>query len=60
MVEAWIRLRCPSCERSWQAAPTALPAPDAGFECDDCGEARTTAQFMRAQRDLEIVQEFSG
>jgi rRNA maturation endonuclease Nob1 len=60
MVEAWIQLRCPSCERIWEASPTDLPAPDDGFECASCGETRTTAQFMKDQRDLEILKQFAG
>lgn len=60
MVEAWIQLRCPSCEQAWQSSPTELPAPDASFSCSACGEARTTAQFMKDQRDLEILKEFAG
>ena len=60
MVEAWIQLRCPSCDRSWEASPTSLPDPDVSYECDGCGEARTTAQFMQAKRDLEILQQFAG
>ncbi|MDZ7701360.1 MAG: hypothetical protein U5J98_04445 [Halobacteriales archaeon] len=60
MVEAWIQLRCPSCERLWESAPTELPPPTGSFECEGCGEARSTAQFMKDQRDLEILQQFAG
>ncbi len=59
MVEAWIQLRCPSCDQSWEASPTGLPEADAELRCDACGEARTTAQFMQAKRDLEILQQFA-
>jgi hypothetical protein len=59
MVEAWIQLRCPSCEQAWQSSPTELPPADASFSCSACGEARTTAQFMKDQRDLEILKEFA-
>ena len=59
MVEAWIQLRCPGCERTWESSPTALPAPGAAFECERCGEARTTSQFMKDQRDLEILKQFA-
>lgn len=58
MVEAWIQLRCPACEQVWEASPTDLPAPDVSFECASCGERRSTAQFMKAQRDLEILKQF--
>lgn len=60
MVEAWIELACPSCERRWEASPTDLPAPDDRFTCPGCGEERTTAQFMKDQRDLEILKEFAA
>ena len=60
MVEAWIQLRCPSCAHSWESSPTDLPAPAASYECAACGEARTVAQFMKDQRDLEILQQFAG
>ena len=59
MVEAWITLRCPACGQSWESSPTALPAPSTDFECDHCGEARTTSQFMKDQRDLEILKQFA-
>lgn len=59
MVEAWIELQCPACQRSWEASPTDLPAPDERFTCASCGEVRTTAQFMKDQRDLEILKQFA-
>lgn len=59
MVEAWIELRCPACEQVWESSPTDLPAADAKFECASCGERRTTAQFMKDQRDLEILKQFT-
>lgn len=58
MAEAWIQLWCPSCEQAWESSPTDLPAPDTAFECPVCGETRTTAEFLKAQRDLEILKEF--
>lgn len=60
MVEAWIQLRCPSCDQIWESSPSKLPAPDAAFECSHCGEERTVAQFMKDQRDLEILKQFAG
>jgi hypothetical protein len=60
MVEAWIQLRCPSCDAAWESSPTELPAPAASFACSACGEHRTTAQFMKDQRDLEILKQFGG
>lgn len=60
MVEAWIELRCPACDRIWEASPTQLPAPQTAFECDHCGERRRTSLFMKDQRDLEILKQFAS
>jgi rRNA maturation endonuclease Nob1 len=60
MVEAWIQLRCPACERTWESSPTDLPPPGEAFECASCGETRSVAQFMKDQRDLEILKQFTG
>jgi len=60
MVQAWIQLRCPSCEQMWESSPTDLPPPTADFECASCGERRSTAQFMKDQRDLEILKQFTS
>lgn len=58
MVEAWIQLRCPACGQTWESSPTDLPTPNADFQCQHCGETRSTAQFMKEQRDLEILKQF--
>lgn len=58
MQEAWIQLKCPACEETWEANPADLPAPDAEFSCDHCGTSRPMAEFARAKRDLEILEEF--
>ncbi|WP_335999904.1 hypothetical protein [Halorientalis halophila] len=58
MNEAFVQLRCPACEKDWEAAPTDLPATDAAFSCPDCGDQRRTAEFMRTERDLEILEQF--
>lgn len=60
MVEAWIQLACPSCDRRWESSPTSLPSPQADFECAGCGAVRTTSLFMKDQRDLEILKQFAG
>ena len=60
MVEAWIHLRCPSCDRIWEASPSRLPAPQTEFACDQCGARRPTSVFMKEQRDLEILKQFAG
>ncbi len=28
MQEAWLQLRCPVCDKHWEATPTDLPSPD--------------------------------
>lgn len=58
MPEAWVQLRCPACGESWEANPSDLPAPGEEFACDHCDARRPTAEFMRTQRDLEILEEF--
>lgn len=58
MQEAWIDLACPNCDKQWEANPTELPAPDADFECPDCGTSRSTAEFAQTQRGLEILESF--
>lgn len=58
MVEAWIQLQCPNCGEGWEDGPTDLPGPDADHTCRHCGESRRVAEFMRTQRDLEILEEF--
>lgn len=59
MVEAWIQLRCPVCEQTWEDSPADLPAPDTTFECPSCGATRSTSLFMKDQRDLEILKQFA-
>lgn len=58
MQEAWIQLKCPSCEATWEANPADLPAPDADFTCTHCGKTRRMSEFARAARDLEILRDF--
>jgi ssDNA-binding Zn-finger/Zn-ribbon topoisomerase 1 len=59
MNEAFVQLACPDCEKHWEDEPMDLPAPDAEFTCPDCGEQRRTSEFMRTDRDLEILQELT-
>lgn len=56
--EAFVELLCPDCEKYWEASPTDLPAPDATFECPDCGARHPTSEFMRNARGLEVLREF--
>jgi hypothetical protein len=58
MPEAWIQLSCPACESHWEANPVDLPPSDQDFECQHCQTTRPVAEFMRTQRDLEILKQF--
>jgi len=58
MQEAWLQLRCPDCDKHWEATPTDLPSPDTPFICDDCSEERSLSEFMKTTRDLELLREF--
>jgi hypothetical protein len=58
MPDAWIQLQCPNCGETWEANPSALPAPDAAFTCDHCGTERRTSEFPQSTRDFEILEEF--
>ena len=56
MEEAFVRLLCPACTKSWQSTPGALPAPADPFSCPTCASSRRTAEFMRTERDLETLK----
>lgn len=58
MVEAFVRLDCPECGKDWESNPSNLPASDENVSCGDCHATRRLAQFMRTDRDLEVVQQF--
>lgn len=58
MPEAIIQIRCPECENHWEENPVDLPPPGEEFRCSHCGARRSTSEFMRAKRDLEILEEF--
>jgi DNA-directed RNA polymerase subunit RPC12/RpoP len=58
MSEAWIQLHCPVCAEQWDANPVTLPSPDEEFQCQHCGARRSLSEFMRAERDLEVLEEF--
>jgi hypothetical protein len=58
MVEAFVRLLCPECGKEWESTPTDLPEPRKNFSCPNCHETRRLTEFMRTERDLEIVREF--
>lgn len=58
MSEAWIRLKCPNCEETWEASPSDLPSPDRKFTCRHCGVTHQTVEFARSNRDFEILKRF--
>lgn len=58
MNEAWIELRCPNCEETWEENPTDLPAPGTEYTHGACGATRSVGEFMRSKRDFEILESF--
>ncbi|MFW5949963.1 MAG: hypothetical protein ACOCR6_01255 [archaeon] len=56
MEEAYVRLLCPECTKEWEATPRDLPAPDEHFRCPECNEQRRVSEFMRTDRDLEMLR----
>jgi predicted RNA-binding Zn-ribbon protein involved in translation (DUF1610 family) len=58
MVEAFVRLLCPECGKNWESGPTELPSHRKNFSCPNCHATRRLAEFMRTERDLELVKQF--
>jgi tRNA(Ile2) C34 agmatinyltransferase TiaS len=58
MVEAFVRLLCPECGKEWESSPTDLPETRRNFSCSNCHATRRLTEFMRTERDLEIVRQF--
>lgn len=58
MNEAYVRLLCPSCQKTWGENPNDLPPSTESFTCRSCGSEHSTAEFMRTERDLEILKRF--
>ncbi|AXG07922.1 hypothetical protein DU500_16630 [Haloplanus rubicundus] len=58
MVEAFVRLLCPECGKDWEDGPTELPGHRKNFSCPTCHATRRLAEFMRTERDLELVKQF--
>lgn len=56
MEETYVRLLCPACGKTWEAAPGDLPDPMATFRCPQCHATRRTAEFTRTDRDLETLK----
>ena len=57
MEEAFVRLLCPDCTKSWESSPSKLPSAREQFRCPDCNTSRRTAEFMRTERDLETLKQ---
>jgi len=56
MNEAFVRLLCPECRKSWESTPSDLPAHDEVFHCPNCHNSRRLAEFARTDRDLETLK----
>ncbi|WP_193222406.1 DUF7836 family putative zinc-binding protein [Halosegnis rubeus] len=56
MVETYVRLLCPDCEKSWEESPNDLPEPSETFYCPDCNAENRLSEFARTERDLETMQ----
>lgn len=59
MAEAFVRLLCPECGKNWENDPTDLPGHRKNFSCSGCHATRRLAEFMRTERDLELVKQFN-
>lgn len=57
--EAYVQLVCPECGKFWEESPTDLPPAQEEFTCPDCATTRRVAEFMRTDRDLEILERLS-
>jgi hypothetical protein len=60
MVEAFVRLLCPECDKGWEENPSSLPGVRRNFDCPNCHATRRLSEFMRTERDLEAVKQFGG
>lgn len=58
MVEAFVRLLCPECGKEWESNPSDLPPSRTNQSCSNCHATRRLSEFMRTERDLEIVKQF--
>lgn len=58
--EAFVQLSCPECSKTWEMTPSDLPTPDANYECPTCHTTRRTSEFLRTNRDLEILKQLQG
>ena len=58
MVDAFVRLVCPECKKAWQDTPADLPELRTNFSCPGCHATHRLTEFMRTERDLEVVRQF--
>jgi hypothetical protein len=56
MAEAFVRLVCPECVKAWESTPSELPTPTDMFHCPNCHASRRVAEFMRTDRDLDVLK----
>jgi len=59
MVETFVRLLCPECQKDWETGPKELPSPRQNFSCPGCHATRRVAEFMRTEHDLETLRQFA-
>jgi predicted RNA-binding Zn-ribbon protein involved in translation (DUF1610 family) len=56
MVDTYVRLLCPECEKKWESSPSDLPDAGQSFDCPDCTTTRRLAEFARTGHDLETLK----
>ncbi|WP_435358903.1 hypothetical protein [Haloarchaeobius sp. DFWS5] len=56
--EAFVALVCPDCDHGWEAKPHKLPDPKSEYECTACSNRRRLSEYLKTQRDLEVVEQF--
>ncbi|MFB6267977.1 MAG: hypothetical protein ABEI31_09985 [Halodesulfurarchaeum sp.] len=54
--EAYVQLYCSECGKAWEDNPSDLPEADSNFHCPNCHATRRMAEFMRTDRDLEMLK----
>lgn len=57
MVETYVRLLCPECNKVWEANPADLPLSDRLFDCPNCHATYRTSEFMRTEHDLQTLKQ---
>ncbi|MFB6172805.1 MAG: hypothetical protein ABEJ23_09745 [Haloarculaceae archaeon] len=59
MEEAYVRLLCPECGKTWERSANDLPAPDSVFHCGGCHASRRLAEFARTGHDLQTLKQLT-